>query len=142
MSGRDPGGSGSDHRSGGRVGDGGNRTRGRRTGAAGIAASANPYSAGFYPLGRKYTVGDEATFRESDLLTGVEQRIFTLRVTGSISEADRVEINGGRDIWDLMGNPIKAGNSEFDVPQQFSPAELQVGRKWTAAFKGTEEGSR
>jgi hypothetical protein len=105
-----------------------------------LGPSANPYSAGHYPLGRNYTVGDRATFRESDLLTGLDQRVYTLRVTGVDQDADRVEINDGRQIWDTMGNPIKRGNTQFDVPQQFSPAELQVGRKWTAAFKGTEDG--
>ena len=104
-----------------------------------LEPSANPYSAGHYPLGRKYTVGDRATFNESDLLTGVERRVYTLRVTRVDEDADRVEINDGRQIWDTMGNPIR-GNTRFDVPQQFSPAELQVGRKWTAAFKGTEDG--
>ena len=59
---------------------------------------------------------------------------------GYYEDADRVEINDGRQIWDTMGNPIERGNTRFDVPQQFSPAELQVGRKWTAAFKGTEDG--
>lgn len=103
-----------------------------------VAASANPYSAGLYPLGRKYTVGDAATFRESDLLTNVEQRTYTQRITRVDAEADRVEINGGRAVWDLMGNVIKAGNNEFDAPRQFTPAEFQVGKKWTAAFIKTK----
>jgi hypothetical protein len=105
-----------------------------------FAASANPYSAGRYPHGRRYTVGDHATFRESDLLTNVEQRTYTQRITLVDTEADRVEINGGRGIWDLMGNVIKAGNNEFDAPQQFTPAEFQVGKKWTAAFIKTRDG--
>lgn len=105
-----------------------------------IAASANPYSAGRYPLGRKYTVGDRATFRESDLLTNVEQRMYTQRVTSVDPDADRVEINGGRGIWDLMGNVLKAGDNEFDAPRQFTPAEFQVGKKWTAVFIKTKNG--
>jgi hypothetical protein len=106
-----------------------------------LQPSANPYSAGSYPLGRKYTVGDEATFRESDLFTGAEQRTYTQHVTRVDQEADRVEINHGKAIWDLMGNVIKAGDKEFDVPQQFTPAEFQVGKKWTAAFVRTRDGS-
>jgi hypothetical protein len=105
-----------------------------------LQPSANPYSAGLYPLGRKYTVGDKATFRESDILTGVEKRVYTQRVTRVDHEADRVEINGGKGIWDLMGNVIKAGDKEFDAPQQFTPAEFQVGKKWTAAFISTKDG--
>ncbi len=105
-----------------------------------LRPSANPFSAGLYPLGRKYTVGDYATYRESDILTGIEQRIYTQRITRIDREADRVEINGGRGIWDLMGNVIKAGDKEFDVPQQFTPAEFQLGKKWTAAFIRTRDG--
>ncbi len=103
--------------------------------------SANPYSAGFYPLGRKYTVGDEAIFRETDYLTGVEQRVYTNRVTGVDLHADRVEINSGKGIIDLMGNPLKLGGLEFDVPRQQHPAELQVGKKWTAAYIQSRQGA-
>ncbi len=105
-----------------------------------LQPSANPYSAGLYPLGRKYTVGDYATFRETDILTGVAQRVYTQRVTRVDVDADRVEINRGMAIWDLMGNAIKQGDKEFDAPQQFSPAEFQVGKKWSAAFIRTKDG--
>jgi len=113
---------------------------------AGVAApqllqpSANPYSAGRYPLARHYTVGDAATYRESDLFTGIEQRVYTLRVTKVNTSADRVVINDGKGIMDLMGNIIKQGDKRFDVPRQFTPAEFQVGRKWTAAFVATTRG--
>jgi hypothetical protein len=106
-----------------------------------LESSANPYSAGLYPLGRRYTVGDEATFRESDYLTGVEQRVYTNRVTRVDLGADRVEIDGGMGIIDLMGNPLKARDREFDVPRQQHPAELQVGKKWTATFIQSTRGS-
>ena len=105
-----------------------------------LQPSANPYSAGLYPLARKYTIGDQASFRMSDTLTGLETRTYTPRVTRVDDEAGRVEINDGNEIWDMMGNVIKAGNSVFDPPRQFSPAELQVGKKWTAAWKWTENG--
>lgn len=105
-----------------------------------LQSSANPYSAGLYPLGRRYTVGDQATFRESDVLTGVEQRVYTFRVTKVDTQADRAEINGGKGIIDLMGNPLKAGDREFDVPRQQHPAELQVGKKWTATFVQSRKG--
>lgn len=105
-----------------------------------LPSSANPYSAGRYPLARHYTVGDRATYRQSDLLTGIEQRVYTLRVTGVSPEDDRVEINDGLGILDSMGNTIKQGKKSFDVPRQFAPAELQVGRKWTAAFVVTTQG--
>ncbi|GIK26680.1 MAG: hypothetical protein BroJett006_29260 [Betaproteobacteria bacterium] len=104
------------------------------------APSANPYSAGTHPLGRKYTVGDEASFLETDYLTGAEVRRYTSRITRVDEEADRVEINDGANVSDTMGNTLKTGQVEFDAPLQFLPAELQLGKKWTASFKRTDKG--
>ncbi len=105
-----------------------------------IAPSANPYSAGRYPLGRIYSVGDEATMVQTDILTGVEERTLTARVTRVDYGEDRVEYNDGAVITDLMGNFIKAGPVVFDTPVQWTPAEFQVGKKWAAAFRRTEKG--
>ena len=105
-----------------------------------IAPSANPFSAGRYRLGRIYTVGDVAVVRQSDILTGIEERTFSPRVTKVDYEEDRVEYNNGLVITDLMGNSIKNGDVEFESPVQFTPAEFQVGRKWTAAFRRTQNG--
>jgi len=107
-----------------------------------LTASDNPYSAGFFPLGRHYSVGDVATFRRSDLLTEVVQRDFTYRVTNVDLENDRVEINKGTQIWDSMGNVLSIpgsaaarGNDNMaEPPRQYSPSELQVGKKWSAAY--------
>jgi hypothetical protein len=104
------------------------------------APSANPYSAGTHPLGRKYTVGDEASFLETDYLTGVEVRRYTNRVTRVDEDADRVEFNDGAIVTDTMGNSLKSGQLEFDAPLQFLPAELQLGKKWTASFKRMDKG--
>jgi hypothetical protein len=105
-----------------------------------IATSANPYSAGRYPLGRIYTLGDEATFRQTDILTGLEERTYTLRVTRVDYDDDRVEFNQGNTITDLMGNTIRSGLVQFNTPVQFTPAEFQIGKKWTAAFSRNKDG--
>ena len=102
-----------------------------------IAPSVNPFSAGRYPLGRIFTVGDRATIRQTDILTGIEERTYHARVTRIDYDQDRVEFNDGNIITDLMGNFIKNGPVEFDSPVQFTPAEFQIGRKWTAAFRRT-----
>jgi outer membrane protein assembly factor BamD (BamD/ComL family) len=101
--------------------------------------SANPYSAGTFPLGRIYTVGDESTYRQSDIFTGVQEHVYTRRVTKVDLDADRVEFNGGAIVTDLMGNSIKQGKGEAEVPVQFYPAELYIGKKWTASFRKTNE---
>lgn len=100
-----------------------------------IAPSANPFSAGRYPLDRIFTVGDRATFIQTDILTGIEERTYSPRVTRVDYEQDRVEFNNGNTITDLMGNSLKSGPVEYDSPVQFIPAEFQIGKKWTAAFR-------
>lgn len=100
--------------------------------------SRNPYSAGRYPLGRNFTVGDEAVFRESDILTGVAADPIVERVTRVDVENDRVEFNQGRHVTDLMGNALKRNTVVFDVPQQWVPTELFIGKRWTTAFQRSE----
>ena len=98
-------------------------------------ASANPNSAGRYPLGRKFTVGDRLEYRISDLLTGVEIRTVTLRFTRVDEANDRIEANDGEWVFDLMGNALRQpGAGESDIPEQLLPAELQIGRKWVAGW--------
>jgi len=96
------------------------------------AVSHNPFSAGRFPLGRKFTVGDRYAFRNSDLLTGIEERKFRNRVTRVDEDNDRVECNHGKLVLDLMGNTVENIDNKSDVPQQFFPAELQVGKRWTS----------
>jgi uncharacterized caspase-like protein len=99
-----------------------------------IASSANPYSSGRYPLGRKFTVGDEFGLIEYDLLTLIESPTL-LRVTSVDPVADRVLLNDGIHVWDTMGNTIKSPTQRAsDVPRQGAPAELYVGKKWTGGW--------
>lgn len=98
------------------------------------AASANPYSAGRYPLGRRFTVGDRAVLRDSDLLTGLVEGERILRVTRVDELADRIEMENGAWIFDGMGNPVETPLFRASVPQQLVPAELQVGVRWQLRF--------
>ena len=100
-----------------------------------MAPSNNPFSAGRYPLARKYSVGDYFEIRTYDIFSKVGPTVG-LTVTSVDNDADRVEINGGESIWDTMGNIIKApGYGLSDVPRQFHPAELQVGKKWAGCWR-------
>lgn len=102
--------------------------------------SANPYSAGRYPLSRIFTVGDAVSYRRSDILTGLEEPRGSMRVTRVNYDEDRVEYNNGGVITDLMGNLIKEGAIRFNVPRQWTPAEFHIGRKWSATARRTEKG--
>lgn len=105
--------------------------------AALAAVTQNPYSAGRFPLGRKFTLGDRVLMRESDLLTGVAEGEKRFRVTRIDEDNDRVELNQGSLVLDLMGNTIDSPLATSSVPQQIFPAELQVGKRWTALYSVT-----
>ncbi|WP_172599988.1 caspase family protein [Sulfuricystis multivorans] len=94
----------------------------------------NPYSAGRYPLGRRFSVDDVAVFRDSDILTGIEEGRRRLRVTRVDEENDRVEINGGRLLLDSLGNVVENQRFVALAPIAIYPAELQVGKRWTLAY--------
>lgn len=102
-----------------------------------FARPKNPNSAGHYPLGRRYSRGDEAAYRVTSPRDLEAPRNAHFRVVEVDEEHDLVRLNGRRLAWDLMGNYRQARSTEFDVPRQYVPAELYVGRKWTAAVVGT-----
>jgi hypothetical protein len=97
---------------------------------------ANPNSAGTYPLGRKFTVGDEVTMRVVDPISRVQQRLETWRVVKVDEAADRVEFQDG-GITDLMSNVRRWKGAEFEPASLVFPAELQVGKRWSPRFKRT-----
>lgn len=97
-------------------------------------ASDNPNSAGRFPLGRKFTVGDEYGLVLYDLVSRAERR-STVRVSHVDTEADRVELNDGAYVWDSQGNIyISPMMGAAQTPRQFFPAELYIGKKWTAGW--------
>ena len=102
--------------------------------------SQNPYSAGRFPLGRKFTVGDKATTRFSEIHTNVETKVGTQVVTRVDPVAEVVEINDGQILLDLMGNVIKRGDRTFKMPLAETPTEYQLGKRWQASNERTEGG--
>ena len=96
--------------------------------------SANPFSAGHYPLARLFSVGDEVTYRVSDMLTGLETSRYRIRITRVDENADIVEGNNGRWVFDSMGNEIANPRVGRHTPSQRVPAELQIGKRWSAAW--------
>lgn len=104
--------------------------------------SPNPYSVGRYELGRIFTVGDQSKNRISDMLSGIETEVRVATITKVDVDADFVEINNGLIVLDLMGNPMSVRGRKFDTPLAMIPAELQLGKKWTASNISTVEGQR
>jgi hypothetical protein len=96
--------------------------------------SPNPASAGTYALSRRYSVGDEAVYAESEPVFGTRQPDRRSRVTRVDEDADRVEFNGGRGVRDTLGNLLRNNDTSYDPHIQQHPAELQIGRKWTTRY--------
>ncbi len=99
----------------------------------------NPNSAGTYPLGRKFTVGDEVTFRVVDPISRVQQRIETFRVGKVDLEAERVEFEDG-GVTDLLSNPVRFRGTEFEPAWMLFPAEVQVGKRWSTRYRRSRPG--
>lgn len=108
-------------------------------------APPNPNSAGKYPLGRRFSVGDEGVGVMSSPI-GTRQREYTVRVTKVDEARDRVEWDSGGFLGafasDLMGNATETDGVAFDPPRQFIPAELYVGNRWRAAYRETQMEAR
>jgi caspase domain-containing protein len=98
-----------------------------------LRREANPFSAGTYALERHFNVGDEARYRLLEEDTKGDRRVHR-RVTAVDADAERVEFNDGKFVTDLFGNLVKRDLEEFTVPVQVAPAELQVGKRWSAVF--------
>ena len=98
-----------------------------------LGRDANPYSAGTYALNRHFNVGDIARYVLLDEDTKGDRNVRR-RVTAVDLEAERVEFNDGRFVTDLFGNLVKRDREEFAAPVQVAPAELQVGKRWSARF--------
>lgn len=99
----------------------------------------NPNSAGSYPIDRDFRVGDQARYRAYDE-DAAQARRAARRVTRVDPEAQVVELNDGRIVTDLSGNLLKHDENEYRVPVQLVPAELQVGRRWSASYRSLHGG--
>jgi hypothetical protein len=99
-----------------------------------IELTANPNSAGRFPLGRDFSTGDRYTFASYDLLSRARSEI-SLEVSAVDLDNDRVLLNSGTYVWDSMGNVVlEPGLNGSDTPRQFFPSELQVGKKWATGW--------
>jgi hypothetical protein len=90
-----------------------------------------------------FTVGDTATMAgQSDLLTGVEERVYPTLQRNAAWTTIRTGSNSTRAmlIADLMGNLHEGRAGSSSTPRsKRTPSEFQVGKKWTAAFRRTRE---
>jgi hypothetical protein len=68
-----------------------------------------------------------------DLYSKVVSETFSITVT-RITDT-QVIYNDGRVVTDLLGNPVKARDRREFSPNQLTPSEFSVGKRWSARFK-------
>ena len=102
--------------------------------------SKNPYSAGRYPLGRKFTVGDTVKVRVADLHSNVEIATRDSIITRVDATLDLVELNNGKMQLDTMGNLLSRRDAKFKMPLAMTPSEYQLGKRWKASNERTVNG--
>ena len=96
-----------------------------------VAAPENPYTKGVARTDTKYRVGDRYMYREIDLLTQVEQRQVTFRVS-HVTDSE-VIFNRGATVTDHLGNYRLWGRSIWSANQTV-PTEFVVGKRWDTRF--------
>jgi hypothetical protein len=106
-----------------------------------IKKSDNPYSAGTYPLARKYSVGDRVLYQHADLLTGlnVSQSSRTVIEVDERNQRIRLDTSDNeQNLTDQLGNPFNSSG----IPQQLVVAELNVGRSWSSLWQTRRSSGR
>ncbi len=105
-----------------------------------IRPSPHPQSSGTYALDRNFSIGDFAVYLVVDPVYGGAPQRRRLNVTRVDLDADRVEINDGRIVFDSMGNPLSIQGMTYDPRVQNVPVEVQIGRTWTTRFTRARTG--
>jgi hypothetical protein len=96
-----------------------------------VSAPKNPYSKGSARTDTAYRVGDSYSYRVMDVLTRVEGKPHTQRVT-QITE-DEVIFNRGTMVTDLLGNYRKNSGAIW-AGSQTVPVEFSIGKRWSTRF--------
>ncbi len=99
-----------------------------------VTSAANPFSKGMVRVDTNYKVGDVFRYRESDVFTKDETRIFA-NFVNAVSDFE-VHYNKSNFVTDLLGNTIfNAGNKVRLTGSQFYLSEYSVGKRWSARWQ-------
>ncbi|MBL0143523.1 MAG: caspase family protein [Betaproteobacteria bacterium] len=96
-------------------------------------SKGNPFTTGSARADTRFRVGDRFTYAEFDnTLFGKKPGRFTAEVT-AITD-DRVIINGGEAVRDLLGNQVRFRDGREMTPRQDQPLDYVVGKKWATRY--------
>jgi len=103
-----------------------------------VSTAPSPFSKGTAVADGNFSVGDRYEYRIYDLLTKLEVRQRTERVTAI--EDGAVVYNGGRMTTDFLGNYIIDDRGRTLSESQYFVSEYSVGRKWSTRVFLTRSG--
>lgn len=83
---------------------------------------------------RRYEAGDEFEIDSIDGFSRVATR-RTVKVT--FADDQRVEFNGGRDVWNQMGGVLRDPGGAKDPAIVMQPADIALGKRWRSAYTNT-----
>lgn len=101
-----------------------------------VTSAANPFTKGTLRADTSYKVGDLFRYRETDLYTKDETRVFANRVS-SVTDLE-VHFNNGNFVTDHLGNVISNASPRVNARftgTQFYLAEYSVGKRWSSRFQ-------
>jgi len=98
-----------------------------------VAAPDNPFAKGAASANTAYRIGDFYHYRQVDLLTRAEGNPGGRRIT-AITDSE-VIYNKGLLVTDLLGNLLRVPSGATWSPNQTSPSEFAVGRRWSTRFR-------
>jgi hypothetical protein len=85
----------------------------------------------------RYRQGDVLVYDRIDGFTKARTRAQQ-RVT--YADADRVEVNNGRIVWDQMGGVLRNPGGQKSNPIVLAPSDLALGKRWRTAATNEHEG--
>ena len=92
----------------------------------------NPFTKGSASGLTRYTVGDQFTYVEKDMFTGIVQKTYTEIVT-SVTETQTI-FDSGAKVIDVLGNEEKSTDDAFLSIAQFYPNSYELGKAWQTKF--------
>ncbi len=111
-------------------------TPGTSEAARAESKQASSFNSTIVPMARPFRLGATSRYTQTSWANKTTETKF-FRVTGV--DEDTVQLNGGKIIWDRMGNVLTDNKGGNDVPRQFYPAEFQVGKRWKTRYVRTSE---
>ena len=97
-----------------------------------VSSPENPFSKGTAVADTNRKVGDNYTYRVTDLYTGIESERYTQTIT-QVTDIEVIYDSGL--ITDLLGNVLRFRDGRRSTGAQIWGVDYAVGKRWTSRFR-------